>query len=103
MSSILQFLLLLNLFTIRLFTTASPLPSQNSARTVKMPLTKINTRGPSKRQTINMNLEDDRNVYLVTAKVGHPGQTVSLAVDTGSSDIWMMAPGVCDVCNSTCT
>ncbi|KAF4468900.1 yapsin [Fusarium albosuccineum] len=35
-------------------------------------------------------------VYLVNISIGEPAQTVSLQLDTGSSDLWVFGPGSCD-------
>lgn len=36
--------------------------------------------------------------YMATVKVGSPGQTQTLAIDTGSSDVWLL-----DVSADACT
>lgn len=41
-------------------------------------------------------------LYYVNASVGTPPQTVSLQIDTGSSDIWMFGINSCNTSTSLC-
>jgi hypothetical protein len=40
--------------------------------------------------------------YDITIEVGTPAQTVNLQLDTGSSDLWVLAPEACDTATCTC-
>ncbi|GAM87612.1 hypothetical protein ANO11243_056390 [Dothideomycetidae sp. 11243] len=40
--------------------------------------------------------------YYVNASVGTPGQIIALTFDTGSSDVWLFAPGSCDSSTAAC-
>lgn len=49
--------------------------------------------GFSKRDgTLTVSLENLQNEYAVTLEVGTPPQNVTVAVDTGSSDLWFIGP-----------
>ena len=44
----------------------------------------------------------DIGAWLVNVTFGTPGQTVAIQLDTGSSDLWAYAPGVCELTNKGC-
>lgn len=37
--------------------------------------------------------------YIISVQVGTPGQDIDLAIDTGSSDVWVLSPNV-SICTS---
>ena len=61
---------------------------------------KLSRRNLSPRATIAETLANNitGGSYMATVKVGSPGQTQTLAIDTGSSDVWVL-----DVSSDACT
>lgn len=43
----------------------------------------------------------DEDYYYLDFEIGYPPQSVSLLLDTGSSDIWISGPEICHNC-TTC-
>ena len=52
----------------------------------------------SKRQAVGVDITNERVKYTMDLEVGTPAQTITLDVDTGSSDIWMFGPRSCSDC-----
>jgi hypothetical protein len=51
------------------------------------------------RRAFSSNLINEKNAYFAKVQIGTPAQTVTLHVDTGSSDLWVLWKGS-DLCNS---
>jgi Eukaryotic aspartyl protease len=62
---------------------------------------KIRRRNLLPRAPVTVSLQNNETGgdYVVTAKVGTPAQTVTFLIDTGSSDVWMLAASS-DLCTS---
>lgn len=60
---------------------------------------KLRRRDLSPRATITESLANNETGgdYIAVAKVGTPAQTVTFLIDTGSSDVWMLAASA-DLC-----
>jgi len=59
----------------------------------------------AKRDPFSVSLDGFANnggFYLVNVTVGTPPQTISLDIDTGSSDVWMFGPQSCEEQTSLC-
>ena len=71
---------------------------------IRLPLRRsANPLRSHRRRQLSVDLENNETGYLVDLEVGTPGQSVTLSIDTGSSDIWVFAPEGCDNCNGgTC-
>jgi predicted aspartyl protease len=63
--------------------------------------TNLKKRGLEVRSTVTESLNNNKTGgdYIATVSVGTPGQTITLAIDTGSSDVWMMSADA-DICTS---
>jgi hypothetical protein len=63
--------------------------------------TMLKKRGLEVRSTITETLDNNSTGgdYIAKVSVGTPPQEVTLAIDTGSSDVWMMAVDA-DLCTS---
>lgn len=81
---------------------ASPLALREAvhapAGMVRMPFS-IQRRhgGLAKRQTVASSISNELalNCYTIGVTVGDPPQSISLELDTGSSDTWMYGPDTC--------
>jgi len=82
-------------------------------RVISMPLYRDSTKLAraldrsrlAKRDPFSVNLDGYANnggFYLVNVTVGTPPQTISLDIDTGSSDVWMFGPHSCEEQTSIC-
>lgn len=72
-------------------------PSQVVSMQVSQP--KLAAYEPiSKRNPITVSIANNVSTmyYLTTASVGTPPQSQTFILDTGSSDVWMFAPGACE-------
>jgi hypothetical protein len=69
-----------------------------------MPFTKrLSKKSKAKRGgSVAANLFNEVTSYDIIVEVGTPAQTVDLQLDTGSSDLWVLAPGACDTGTCTC-
>jgi hypothetical protein len=68
---------------------------------VRLPLSHVrddNTPAIRRRQDAVTLANNYRLQYLVALRVGTPSQTITLSLDTGSSDIWLFGPGSCTHC-----
>lgn len=68
-----------------------------------LPFTKgsYTRQGGSSVEAVSATLHNDVQVYFIDVTVGSPPQSVSVVLDTGSSDIWFYAPGACTNCTET--
>jgi hypothetical protein len=67
-----------------------------------LPVNHISPRHLARRGTITESLLNNHTgstLYLATISVGTPAQTISLDIDTGSSDVYVIATGA-DECTS---
>jgi hypothetical protein len=71
---------------------------------VKLPFNKrLSQRGSVKRDDVlPVTLMNDVISYDIEVGVGTPPQTLSLQLDTGSSDLWVLTPGACDTTTCKC-
>ncbi|EXJ89702.1 hypothetical protein A1O3_02769 [Capronia epimyces CBS 606.96] len=55
--------------------------------------------------TVTATLDNELLLYLINVTVGTPGQSISLQIDTGSSDIWFPAVNadICEQDSETCS
>lgn len=84
-----------------------PLPFSHDVlggKSIRMPFTKrLSTRSAVKRDgSLVATLSNDVYSYDITIEVGTPAQTVNLQLDTGSSDLFVLAPNSCDTNNCSC-
>ena len=63
-----------------------------------MSLEAIRARNLFSRTTITEALANNRTLYQATVSVGTPGQSLDLDIDTGSSDVYILANDA-DQCN----
>lgn len=61
----------------------------------------ISRRHPSKRDTITESLTNNITAgsYMASVSVGTPAQKMYMAIDTGSSDVWLLSKSS-DLCTS---
>ena len=52
----------------------------------------------SRRRDLPVSLGNTKLSYLVDLELGTPSQSVTLTIDTGSSEVWAFAPEGCDNC-----
>ena len=100
------FLLVLGLIAS---TLASPffIPRDTPPGALRMPFTvKRGQSGLSKREDVAgtvgsqiSNVVETLGGYTIYVTAGTPPQSVSLIIDTGSTDTWMFAPDSCSVAN----
>jgi hypothetical protein len=109
MLSFSAFCLLVGLFWLPESINAGPVPSislrgSSEPPSLKMPFTKrLSKKGKMKRDgSVVASLLNEVVSYDITIEVGTPAQTVNLQLDTGSSDLWVLAPGACDTTTCTC-
>ena len=75
-------------------------PKDVHSNVVRLPLRRsINPIDNHRRRQLPVTLENNEVSYLVDLEVGTPPQSVTLSIDTGSSDIWVFAPEGCNDCN----
>ena len=65
-----------------------------SPRTVRMPIAK-KSRNLSRRGSIEADLSNEVNAYFVETQIGTPPQSVTIKLDTGSSDTFAFSPAGC--------
>jgi hypothetical protein len=101
--------LLISLLGLSEPANAGPVPSislrgSSEPLPLKMPFTKrLSKKSKMKRDgSVATSLSNDVFSYDITIDVGTPAQTVLLQLDTGSSDLWVLAPGACDTDSCTC-
>ena len=60
-----------------------------------LPANNINRRHLERRGTITESLLNNQTgiLYMATVAIGTPGQTIALSIDTGSSDVYVIATG----------
>ena len=74
--------------------------SATAQRVVPVGFSKTNTpTGLSRRASFSTTLINEKSAYFAKVQVGTPAQTVTLHVDTGSSDLWLLSE-TADLCNS---
>lgn len=80
------------------------LPGSSESPSLKIPFTKrLSKKSKMKRDdSVVASLLNDVISYDIEVEVGTPAQTVNLQLDTGSSDLVMLAPGACDTATCTC-
>ena len=80
--------------------TPISMPSKESAapRTIRMPIVR-KARDLSRRGFIQAGLSNGEYNYFVQTQIGSPPQSVSLKIDTGSSDTWAYTPAACSAVN----
>ncbi|KAK5206449.1 hypothetical protein LTR47_006054 [Exophiala xenobiotica] len=85
--------------SLQLFSRRSP-----TNDVVKLPFNKrLSQRGSVKRDgLLPVTLTNDAISYDIEVEVGTPPQTLSLQLDTGSSDLWVLTPGSCDTTTCKC-
>jgi hypothetical protein len=98
----------LSLFTllaiISLVTSAFAIPTSmpdrgsEISRTIRMPIAR-KARNLSRRNMIQAGLSNGGFNYFIETEIGTPPQTVSLKIDTGSSDTWAYTPTACSAVN----
>jgi hypothetical protein len=67
-----------------------------------LPVNHMSPRHLARRGTISESLLNNHtgsSLYMATVSVGTPGQTIALDIDTGSSDVYVIATGA-DECTS---
>ena len=80
------------------------LPGSSEPPALKMPFAKrLSKKSKTKRDdSVVASLLNEVMSYDITVEVGSPAQTVNLQLDTGSSDLWVLAPGTCDTATCIC-
>jgi hypothetical protein len=92
------------LATISLVTSAFAMPismldrGSEISRTIRMPIAR-RAHDLSRRNMIQASLSNGGFNYFVETQIGTPPQTVSLKIDTGSSDTWAYTPAACSAVN----
>ena len=66
---------------------------------VKMP--ELNAAQNSKRQTASETFNPDASIYFVRVELGTPPQSFYTNLDTGSSDLVVLAPGIAPACTKS--
>lgn len=80
--------------------TPVPLPVKRSASpgVFAMPISR-KSRSISKRDGLRVALSNEEYYYSISVGVGSPPQSISLELDTGSSDTWTFSPSACNSVN----
>jgi hypothetical protein len=80
--------------------TPVPLPVKRSASlgVFAMPISR-KSRSISKRDGFQVALSNEEYYYSISVGVGSPPQSISLELDTGSSDTWTFSPSTCNSVN----
>src|SRR3984885_15556136 len=92
------------LATISLVTSAFAIPismldrGSEISQTIRMPIAR-KARDLSRRNMIQARLSNGGFNYFIKTQIGTPPQTVSLKIDTGSSDTWAYTPAACSAVN----
>ena len=106
-----KLLVFLALLSVRSLLTpsvlASPIRSLDERasppRTLRMPIRRQASRLVRRSEFLSSTICNDDYNYLIDVGVGTPPQSVSLVLDTGSSDTWFIAPNACDgSCAESC-
>ncbi|OAG36152.1 hypothetical protein AYO21_09692 [Fonsecaea monophora] len=79
---------------------AAPVSSTKSERgtSLRLPVRKSHVTRDLQRRWVSATLQNADYSYLVDLDIGTPAQTITLSIDTGSSDIWVYGPGSCSAC-----
>lgn len=81
---------ILTLLGSTLALAAANTPKVMHMKTTREPLSEI-----EKRDTTSATISNVGSNYVVNASVGTPPQQLQFFLDTGSGDVWMIAPGAC--------
>lgn len=76
---------------------AIAVPTRDQQSLVRLPIS-YKAPPPSQQRDLNVPLANGYASYQVQLAIGTPKQHVSLALDTGSSDIWPYGPDSCSIC-----
>lgn len=88
------------LASVLMLCNAFPHPGDTAETSlVRLSLRKARMHDKIRRRSVPASLYNTYYEYLVDLKVGTPAQNITVSLDTGSSDTWVVGPGSCDTCS----